>query len=285
MKVLYHANCTDGSGAALAAWMKLGDELDTGEEVEYIPVQYGSPPPVFSMETIYILDFSYPRDVLLEMGRTAERIVVIDHHRTAEADLREEFPREHNGMPVCRIERVFDMEKSGAVLAWEYFHPNDPVPYLLKLIQDRDLWRWEFADTKYTLKGLQIYPDWREWDKWTGEQVFLNSLYQGGQSINRFLEIETKKIIKIEPIEWRITGDTIPIYNLPGFMISDTLHMALEKYPDAPYAVAYFDLPDKRVYSLRSRQSSDIDVSAIAKEHGGGGHKHAAGFTVPMRAA
>jgi len=72
----------------------------------------------------------------------------------------------------------------------------------------------------------------------------------------------------------------IPIYNLPGFMISDTLHMALEKYPSARYAVGYFDLPGKRIYSLRSRQGSEVDVSEIAKRHGGGGHKHAAGFSV-----
>ena len=32
------------------------------------------------------------------------------------------------------------------------------------------------------------------------------------------------------------------------------------------------------IYSLRSRADSGIDVSAIAKKYGGGGHKNAAGF-------
>jgi nanoRNase/pAp phosphatase (c-di-AMP/oligoRNAs hydrolase) len=36
---------------------------------------------------------------------------------------------------------------------------------------------------------------------------------------------------------------------------------------------------DKWVYHIRSSELNDIDVSAIAKEHGGGGHKHASGFS------
>lgn len=84
------------------------------------------------------------------------------------------------------------------------------------------------------------------------------------------------------PVEWEVTGDVVPVYNLPGFMISDTLHMALETWDESPFAVAYFDLPGKRVYSLRSRSGSDVDVSEIAVRHGGGGHKHAAGFSVPF---
>ena len=54
-----------------------------------------------------------------------------------------------------------------------------------------------------------------------------------------------------------------------------------------PFAAAYFDRPDCRVFSLRSRRVEvAIDVGAIAKEVGarlgfsGGGH--AAGFRAPV---
>jgi len=33
---------------------------------------------------------------------------------------------------------------------------------------------------------------------------------------------------------------------------------------------------------LRSAKEGGLDVSEIAEKFGGGGHKHAAGFTIPM---
>ena len=48
-----------------------------------------------------------------------------------------------------------------------------------------------------------------------------------------------------------------------------------------PFAATYFDTQDgKRVYNLRSRDGGQ-DVAEIARKFGGGGHQHAAGFTLP----
>ena len=278
MKVIYHANCHDGSGAALAAWMHCGDTLSTGEAVEYMAAQYGDDPPAVDGEEVFILDFSYPRDVLIKMGVDATRVTVIDHHKTAQADLSEPFPRDIEA-GICDIRCIFDMDKSGAVLAWEYFH-DAPLPQLFRHIQDRDLWRWELEGTAEIHAGLSLQEDWKQWKRFVDNPDELKTLYTGGAAIKRFLYIQADKITDTPPRQWDIEGDTVPLYNLPGFMLSDTLHLALQKYPDMPYAVGYFDLPDKRVYSLRSRDEASVDVSQIAKKHGGGGHKNAAGFAV-----
>ena len=256
--VLYHANCTDGKGAALCAWMRFG------EEAKYIPVQYGEDPPKIDGGEVYILDFSYSRPVLEELRQRVDSLVVLDHHKTAQEELA--------GFPGA----IFDMNKSGAMLAWEYFFPKEKPPMLIRLIQDRDLWRFAYAPTRDVHTGLKLYEDFRAWEPFLHN---VTPLVRSGNAINRFLDIEAEKVIQNGPREWEYTGDIVPIYNLPGFMISNTLHMALEKYRKAPYAVAYFDLPDKRIYSLRSRNNEDVDVSEIAKRFGGGGHKHAAGFT------
>jgi len=261
VKVIYHANCTDGAGAALAAYRTFGDAAD------YIPAQHGSEPPDVSDCEVYIVDFSYKKTVLLEMAATARSITVIDHHKTAQEDLRD--------ISRYNIEVIFDMRKSGAVLTWEYFHPTIPVPFLLQVIQDRDLWLFKSQHTKEITAGLQIYPDWRTW-----LDISVDRLRTAGRAIADFLVLQSEKIIQSPPRHWDIENIVIPLYNMPGFLISDTLCMALEKYPECPYAVAYFDLPDNRIYSLRSRSGSDVDVSEIAKKHGGGGHKHAAGFSV-----
>ena len=130
MKVLYHAGCDDGFGAAYAIWLKYG------YKAKYIPVQYGQDfPEVSPGETVFVVDFSYPRDVLQDIANRC-KLVVLDHHKTAMDDLAD-LPFAH-----------FDMNKSGAVLAWEYFHPNRPIPVLLKYVQDYDLWTKELINTE-----------------------------------------------------------------------------------------------------------------------------------------
>jgi len=266
MKCLYHANCNDGSGAALAVWSKYGD---IGHE--YIPCQYGNPlPDGLENSDVVMVDFSTKKEQTRELARIADSILIIDHHKTAKAELDDV----DDGYG-CRIETIFSMDNSGAVLAWDYFHPLTPVPELFEYIQDRDLWKFKMKWTNEIHKALGLYPDWRGWLDFD-----LSTLRTEGAAIGAFLDIQAEAVIKTPPQKWEITGDIVPVYNLQGFMISDTLHMALEIYSDAPYAVAYFDLPDKRIYSLRSRDGSDVDVSEIAKQHGGGGHKHAAGFPV-----
>jgi len=276
MKVLYHANCTDGAGAALAVWMKHGDDGH-----EYIPVQYGHEPPEgLEGSDVVMVDFSYKKEQIRDLASIAKSILIIDHHKTAQAELEDVDDGEG-----CPIETLFDMECSGAVLSWFYFNPDRPLPELFLRIQDRDLWQHRWKESNAITTGLQTHSDWRTWIKLfetDNDSHQLLVLQSEGRTVMKYLAVQTSKIIKTPPTRWPLTMDTVPVYNLPGFMLSDTLHAALMEYPDAPYAVGYFDLSDKRVYSLRSRSGTDIDVSEIAKNFGGGGHKHAAGFTKPL---
>lgn len=279
MKVLYHANCNDGAGAALAFQMCWDEKPN--DPIEYIPVQYGSEPPNIADDHVYILDFSYPREVVSKMAKTAGSITIIDHHKTAKADLEKPFPDMLDSVRLCDVRVIFDMSKSGAVLTWEHVS-REPVPALLLHIQDRDLWNFDMLGTRHISSGLQLYPDWRDWIQFIENPELLGDLMTQGAAIVNYLRIQADKIIATKPRLWDIEPDIIPIYNLPGFMLSDTLHAALVKYPDSPYAVGYFDLANKRIYSLRSRKGTEIDVSEIAKKHGGGGHKHAADFAFKL---
>jgi hypothetical protein len=78
----------------------------------------GKPPPDVTGLDVAIVDFSYKRPVMIELARKAKSILVLDHHKTAEAELIEPCPG---------IEVHFDMNRSGAVMAWEYFHPGVPA--------------------------------------------------------------------------------------------------------------------------------------------------------------
>jgi len=148
--VIYHANCADGFGAAFAAWLKLGDDA------EYVPMQYSE----IDMECIdasikerevYILDFSLPRPVMDQIFTAAKRVVWLDHHKTAfemwyqDVGLYESIMDESPMSDTCAWcdsmhYIILDNNKSGAILAWEYFHPGSEVPMLVKHIDDYDCW-------------------------------------------------------------------------------------------------------------------------------------------------
>ena len=279
--ILYHAHCMDGFGAALVAWMVFGGSA------EYHPVSYGEPlPKILDGADVYILDFSFPREALTALAARC-RVVVLDHHATAEADLR--------GLEFAK----FESDKSGAVMAWEYFRNHFPdaifgaVPKLLLYVQDRDLWRWELHESRAVSAGLYSRErSFKEWSFLAGcGPSGIDALAHEGKIVLRVNEAQVNSIAaRARAVPWLDTAGTahaIPVANTPVLQ-SEVCHELLQRHPCAFFAAAYFDQPGldettiERVWSLRGR--GDIDVSQIAKAHGGGGHRNAAGFTTLLPA-
>jgi oligoribonuclease NrnB/cAMP/cGMP phosphodiesterase (DHH superfamily) len=263
---IYHGQCADGFGAALAVRNSLGDG------VEFFAGRHGHPPPDVTDREVIIVDFSYKRDVLLEMAKTAKFILILDHHKSAEEDLVFN-PQDLAEGGYCPIEVIFDMDRSGAVIAWEYCNPNTPVPQLLLHIQDRDLWRFEIEGTKEISAAIFSYPyDFEVWEKLLitdpQELRIEGEILERKQAkdINEFIESAAHRTI--------IAGHDVPVLNTPYFWASEAGHIMGE---NEPFAATYYDKEDGRSFSLRSRETG-LDVSEIATSFGGGGHKHASGF-------
>lgn len=260
--ILYHKNCTDGTGAAHAVWEHLREQGKL-DDATFQTVQYGDPAPDVTSLDVYIVDFSFPRDVLLKMHEQAKSLVVIDHHKTSAADLAD--------LPFC----IFDMNKSGCILTWEYLFPKTPAPELFYYLQDRDLWRWELPESKEVSAALRSYkPFFDVWDEFTTFNG-VKKLKAEGAAILRYQnqQIEMALFQKAQMVE--IGGYTVPCVNCTH-LISE---LGNELAKDQPFAALYFDTADKRVFSLRSTDEG-VDVAEIAKIYGGGGHRNAAGFTV-----
>ena len=49
---------------------------------------------------------------------------------------------------------ILDSNKSGAMLAWEYFHPGTEVPMFIQHIDDYDRWVFAIEGTKAFQKAL-----------------------------------------------------------------------------------------------------------------------------------
>lgn len=270
MIILYHANCNDGGAAALAAWLKLGDDGH-----QYIGVSHGRPAPDVKGQDVIMLDFCYSRDILLSLK--AKSIFILDHHLSAQKDLDAPFPQH------CHIAYEFDLTRSGAVMSWQYFFPQKPVPRLFALIQDRDIWLNQMHDGPFLSYGLSIIDsDFRAWKKLVDDEKLLDETINSGKAIATFINKQIDIIIPTCHFQ-QVAGFDIPVVNAPNFMVSDLVNQLLIAYPQAPFAAAYTDLLDigMRNYSLRSENSRE-DVSKIAKQFGGGGHRNAAGFNIPI---
>ena len=252
--VLYHAHCPDGFGAAWAAWRRLGDDAD------YLPVRHGAPAPeIPTGSSVFLLDFCYRRHVIQEMRERARSLLVIDHHKTAEEELA--------GLD-CGI---FDGSQSGAVLAWKHFHPDTPVPELLRYVMDRDLWRHELPDSREVSAALASYP--MDFQVWSGLEP--RRLAEEGVSIRRY-QARAAGVLADQARLETMAGHRVPVANAPvlGSEVGEEL---LKRHPEAPFAAMYFDRGDGvRQWSLRSRP--DFDVSEVARRFQNGGHRQAAGF-------
>lgn len=255
---IYHANCIDGFTAAWCCWRRFGDSA------EYVPAKHGDPPPDVTGKDVIIVDFSYPRETLLEMHAVAKSLRVLDHHKTAEADL--------EGLHFC----TFDMNLSGAGLAEAEF-TQDKGP-LVAYVQDRDLWRFTLTQSREINAWIgSLEHDFQEWSR---ADVALYAAFDTcaayGVALLRAVDRYCHEMAKQARRLTFAGHEDIPVVNAPYINTSELVgHLA----ESAQFAVGWFQRGDSMYqYSLRSR--GEFDVSELAKRFGGGGHRQAAGFTV-----
>ena len=225
---------------------------------------------ILQSSQVHILDFSYPRETMLELIQK-HRVTVLDHHETAQASI--------GDLPGCH----FDIGHSGAVLAWEHFHPGKPMPQLLSYVEDRDLWKWEMENSREVNRAIMSYDmDFGVWDEliYGGHEeeypMRVNLLAIEGESILRD-QVRTLERILSGVVTRELDGWNVPDVNTP-ILASEACEALLELNPDAPFAAAWHENSSGRKWSLRSRNDGPIDVGDVARRLGGGGHVHAAGF-------
>ena len=303
---IYHGGCADGFTAAWAVWRALGD-------IEFYPGVYGEAPPDVTGRDVIMVDFSYKRPVIDAMAATCRTMLILDHHKTAEADL--------SGLPLpvgmgptgpapadwgvvevisgynpdlmadwtrtcnapAAVYAIFDLTRSGAQIAWDFFHPGQPRPTLIEYVADRDLWRFEMPFSRQVSAYIHSWPmEFKRWDiisiKLAGGELDFQDVFLSGGAILRQHDKNVASLIKTTRREMVIGGHTMPVANVPHFMASDAGHSMAKGHP---FSATYYDREGARVFSLRST-ADGTDVAAIAAQYGGGGHRNSAGFQAPQ---
>lgn len=257
--VIYHANCTDGFGAAYSAWKLLGNRA------EYHACKHGTPPPDVKGKNVVILDFSFNNATTKKMISEANSLYVIDHHKTAMVELHD-IANTH-----------FDMTKSGAMLAWEFFHPGKDHPKFIGYIEDRDLWKWELEYSKEFSAAFDMVPfEFEEFEKFEDDSVFDDAVKRGSY-ILAYSKTVVKKVCEKAQLR-KLDDKDVLVVNASHWMSEIGSRLA----PDCDFALIWFwDHEEKHTkVSLRAFHET-VDVGEVAKKFGGGGHRKAAGFQLP----
>jgi oligoribonuclease NrnB/cAMP/cGMP phosphodiesterase (DHH superfamily) len=285
--VLYHRGCNDGIASALVARQFLP------EDTEFLPYQYGEdiPSEVVGKHLI-LVDLSLTPEQLHDVyPLDVESVLIIDHHASAIKKLTSVnrvanyhqylVDREMGG-----IWAELDSNHSGAVLTWGFFNnmltsPNwvEHIPTWLRYINDYDLWRHELPETKainawINVKGrtLEGLSDGISGDDFKHEvYVTGNVLLEYDQQLMRSVARGYAQIGTLGEMDYVLV-------NGPHHLRNEMADYLLELFD---VVVCYNQREDKTVFSLRSSDHSNHDVSVIAEKFGGGGHRNSAAFSVP----
>ncbi len=270
--VIYHGgNCSDGFAAALAAW------LFFGERAQYLGLDHGE---VKSMQdlpdlhgrAVYILDFSFSMDIMRSIGERVAKLVLLDHHKSAQDGL--------SGLE-CRCGVIhFDMKKSGARLAWEFFQPDAALPDLVRYVEDRDLWLWQYPQSAAFLAALEMEPfDLRRWKEIACfSPAQLTDFMARGQAMDdKFHKLTHDMAEAARPVVFN--GQRGLMVNAPSVfhsLLGDVLCAQ-----SGTFALMWvFHKSGTIKVGFRSR--SGFNCIPLAVSMGGGGHPQACGFKMDV---
>jgi uncharacterized protein len=293
--ILTHQNCPDGWAAAYICKMRY-------PEAEIMPLNHGLSPeqlePVFAAaagKDVIMVDYSLrTRELNDQLSAVAKSFRILDHHKSAQEVLA--------GAPYA----IFDMKRSGAGLAWDYLFGEDslirfelfrdgmdtgefiesevyPRPWWVNYTEDQDLWNWVLPDSREINAFLMVQP--RDVETWN-QVSKLNEVQAKtwGTGVRAYIEYYTRSVIAEAQegvFEFEGRNYRTAVLNIPYAGVSEAGAALVEKGYDI--GLAWFERGDGITqFSLRSDRHGSVDVSAIAKFYGGGGHGTAAGFQVSV---
>ena len=267
--VLHHGKCPDGFAAALCAWIHFRGAGD------YVALSHDMPVPDVTGRQVYMLDIAFERDVKERVSQQAARLVVLDHHKSA-ADRLHGFN--------CRCGLVkFDLGKSAARMAWEYFNPGQEPPALIQHVEDRDLLRWMLEDSPAYLLALDAGP--YQFNRWAGVMRMPPDAFDRFMERGRAMHTQFKKLaaeMASHAVPVTLNGEHGLLANAP-YVFHTEVGQELAQRSGTFAAVWCMELtPSGQRVRIGLRAGPDYDTIPIAAAFGGGGHPNASAFRLPL---
>lgn len=238
---------------------------------------------------VYILDLS--PDCLAD-SLDLSRVTWIDHHKTS-------IEKWDAGIPGYRIDGV-----AACRLAWQWFSVgyyliNHEVtrnlphheeftervvsePYAVQLAGEYDIWDKRNPDAELLQYGLRVTePTEAEWNtllSYNGVPLLERMLEQGRIAQSYQQKVDADLVLhRSYRMQWE--GLNFIVLNTGRF---NSLTFAALDVPDTGHDALLGYMFNGKVWTVslyHAKHRMDLDLSEIAKKHGGGGHRGACGFT------
>jgi len=258
---IYHADCLDGFTSAWIVKQQFPDiSFVEGKHHKELSIEQ------FKDKHVIFVDFSTNAYTLCDIAEIAKSVLIIDHHASAEKEL---------GMiskSLSNVEVVFDMTKSGAMLTWERYN-DGPPPFIIKLVQDRDLWIFDYPETKPVMAYAKtLNQTFDAWDKLMQEDIEYMS--KMGDVIYNARQKDVRYLVDNNAFKAVVDGEEVLVANISSIFSSEAGHEMVSRF--GKFSVTYSIARDGS-YNYSFRANNEYDVSELATKLGGGGHPNAAG--------
>ena len=272
--VLYHGDCVDGYASAFACWLYNKKKGNKKKKITYIACQYQKQPPMLNDRNVLMCDFSFKYNVLTKMLKSVNKMIILDHHQSAEKDL-QQVPKEN---------KVFDMKHSGAYITWAYFFGEESVPLMIRYIEDNDIWKKSMQHTRqFTSYIFSIPKQFEQYEKLLDDNFVTNTVIPIGDGMLKQNDTYINDGIKKTAVNFILLDNHLYFVGNVNTAIlkSEIGNSFLTSNPDVNFATCYSrnEYTGETYISLRSTNTG-TDVEEIASKFGGGGHRNAGGLTV-----
>lgn len=291
--VLSHMD-SDGRFASYCAWRYYkGFITAEAANLSFHEVQYGRPFPLdvdtlTKDDTVYILDFSYSKEILDPVAAKVKKLQVLDHHESSKDQL------------IDRDYAYFDLSKSGALLAWEYFFPQEMPPLACLLTNDRDLWAKVYGDVTNHFEAWlhfdRVKQDFVKWDALVNNQAAMRNALEKGKLIYEhdlsIIAAFTGNPYNFKLCEGHLYKRTDNHIKLTKFVLYNGNQVLISELAESFYnankdhaTIDYRVRNDVVTFSVRSPDLKILNAKEYCISQGGGGHPKAAGFSLPRKEA
>lgn len=266
--ICIHHNDLDGKCSAAIVNLKFSNshkivfiETDYARKIDFKTI-------IEPEEKVVIVDFSLKPDVMDDLLLITKNVIWIDHHITAR-----DYPYQY----LDGLRNFEDKAMSGCELTWYYFFPCGQIPRSVQLIGDYDKWALKFKPECFQfyegMKLIENDPTSFTWNELLdcGYYKKVVEIIESGKAAIKYRDNYCKGLCSNYGYETEIDGNKA--YACNQFMFGSGGFV--DKFLEYPICLAYIHDGKKFTVSLYSQI---VDVSIIAKNHGGGGHKGAAGF-------
>lgn len=285
--VLFHGNCQDSFMCAVLARLAFKQNCvfkACSYDEAFDEAFDESTLPLYSMAHVYILDFSYPVNVLLKISGYASSLTVLDHHKTFAETIKRNPDVAFTYRPIANTEFVYEPNSCGARMTSDFlcssgYDLSECPQMLINYVEDRDLWKWQLPYSHEINEYFSTVP--RTFALWkTLMRQFQDQrdvMVTVGTNLLCQTELHVTRLASAA-FPYELCGHKVWVCNTQSFQ-SEVGHKICELFPDAKFAAMYYDKDaTTRMWSLRGRATDDFDCSEVAKKFGGGGHKKACGF-------